>query len=83
MADSFGDRIRKARLNYGMSQAELARRSGISKNAMNEIETNKTLNPGALQVKAIARALRVRADYILGMDDDEEDVESQFAGAMV
>jgi XRE family transcriptional regulator of biofilm formation len=72
MAELLGDRIRKARLNYGMSQAELARRTGMSKNAMNEIEMNKTLNPGVLQVKAIAAALRVSADYLLGLVDAEE-----------
>jgi transcriptional regulator with XRE-family HTH domain len=55
-----------------MSQAELARRIGVSKNAMNEIEMNKTLNPGALQVKAIATALRVSTDYLLGLEDDVE-----------
>ena len=70
MAELLGDRIRKARLSYGMSQAELARRAGISKNAMNEIEMNKTLNPGVLQVKAIAAVLHVSADYLLGLEDE-------------
>jgi transcriptional regulator with XRE-family HTH domain len=80
MAELLGDRIRKARLKYGMSQAELARRIGVSKNAMNEIETNKTLNPGVLQVKAIAAALRVSADYLLGLMDE---VETELLAAAV
>lgn len=72
MADTLGERIRKARTGYGMSQAELARRIGISNNAMNLIESGKTTDPGALKVKAIAQALRVSTDYLLGLEDLEE-----------
>ena len=37
MSESIGARIRKARVKYGMSQAELARRIKVSLNAMNKI----------------------------------------------
>jgi transcriptional regulator with XRE-family HTH domain len=71
MAESLGDRIRKAREHYGMSQAELARRIGISKQAMYQMESNRTPDPGALKIKAIASNLRVSTDYLLGLSDDE------------
>jgi len=75
MAEQLGDRIRKARERYGMSQAELARRVGISKNSMNLIELNKTPDPAASIVKAVADTLRVSADYLLGRQDEENEFE--------
>lgn len=73
MAELLGDRIRKARERYGMSQAELARRIKVSKQTMYQIESNKTPDPGALKVRAIADVLRVSADYLLGREDDEDE----------
>ena len=46
MAEQLGDRIRKARLRFGISQAELSRRIRISKQAMYQIENNLTPDPG-------------------------------------
>ena len=75
MSESFGDRIRKARIHYGMSQAELARRIKVSLNTMNKIELGETPDPRASRIKAIADVLRVSADYLLGRKDDPESVE--------
>jgi transcriptional regulator with XRE-family HTH domain len=72
MTEKLGERIRKARERYGMSQAELARRIHISKNSMNMIESGKTPDPSALKVKAIADTLRVSTDYLLGREDVKE-----------
>jgi len=74
MPETLGDRIRRARTTYGMSQAELARRIHISNNAMNLIETNKTTDPAASIVKGIADVLRVSTDYLLGRTDKPETV---------
>jgi transcriptional regulator with XRE-family HTH domain len=72
MEETLGERIRKARERYGMSQSELARRIKVSKQALYQMESNKTADPGALKVKAIAMALRVSANYLLGLSDDDE-----------
>ena len=69
MTERLGDRIRKAREAYGMSQAELARRIHVSKNTMNLIETSKTSDPAASKVKAVADVLGVSTDYLLGRDE--------------
>jgi transcriptional regulator with XRE-family HTH domain len=74
MPETLGDRIRKARVKYGMSQVELARRIGISGNAMNLIECGKTPDPAASRIKAIADVLRVSADYLLGRKEDESEL---------
>jgi transcriptional regulator with XRE-family HTH domain len=72
MAEELGGRIRQTRIRYGMSQAELARRIGISTQGMNMIESGKTPDPAASRIKAIAQVLKVSADYLLGLSDDPE-----------
>jgi transcriptional regulator with XRE-family HTH domain len=71
MAETIGSRIRAARTEYGMAQAELGRRVGISRQQMNSIEFDRQ-PPTAEQVAAIARILRVSGDYLLGLSDTEE-----------
>jgi transcriptional regulator with XRE-family HTH domain len=75
MAESIGSRIRAARLKYGMSQAELARRIGISPNSLNEIEHGRS-EPLAMRVEAIARVLQVSTDVLHGLkkaEDEDQD----------
>ena len=59
-----GTRIRKAREQARMSQAELARRIGISSTSMNAIEGGHT-DPRASRIVAIARELGVSTDTLL------------------
>jgi transcriptional regulator with XRE-family HTH domain len=59
-----GTRIRKAREQARISQAELAQRIGISKTAMNAIEGGAT-DPRASRIVAIARELGVSTDALL------------------
>jgi transcriptional regulator with XRE-family HTH domain len=70
MAETLGQRIRKARENYGMSQTELAKRVGISKTAMNQIERGETLDPHFSRVQKIADILRVSMDYFAGRGEE-------------
>jgi transcriptional regulator with XRE-family HTH domain len=72
MAATLGDRIRQTRLDYGMSQAELARRIGISKTAMNQIESGKTPDPQVSRIIAIAEVLGVSTDFLVGLEKEEE-----------
>jgi transcriptional regulator with XRE-family HTH domain len=74
MSESIGKRIRKARVKYGMSQAELARRIKVSLNSMNKIELGETPDPRASRIKAIADVLKVSADYLLGRKDEEGEI---------
>ena len=59
-----GDRIRHARERVGLSQIELARRIGLSKNAMNSIEAGDA-DPRASRIVAIAQVLGVSTDALL------------------
>ncbi len=71
MANPIGQRIRTAREDYGMSQAELARRVGVKAQTMNAIELER-LDPKASLVRDIARVLRVRGEYLLCLTDDKD-----------
>ena len=77
MAKTLGHRIRQARLRYGMSQAELARRIGISSTALNQIESGKTPDPGVSRIVGIADILGVSMDWLAGREDEDEDDVSQ------
>jgi transcriptional regulator with XRE-family HTH domain len=66
MAVQLGDRIRRTRERFGISQAELARRIRISKQAMYQIENNITTDPGVMKVRAIADVLDCSVDALLG-----------------
>jgi transcriptional regulator with XRE-family HTH domain len=74
MSELLGERIRKARIRYGMSQAELARRIKVSLNTMNKIEAGDTPDPRASRIKAIADVLGVSADYLLGREDEQSEL---------
>ena len=76
MPTSLASRVRTARVRYGMSQAELARRIGVSKNTMNHIESGKTPDPAASRIKAIADVLGVSTDYLLGRCDADDEPAS-------
>jgi transcriptional regulator with XRE-family HTH domain len=52
-----------------MSQAELARRIGLSKTAMNDLEQGKTRDPHLSSIVAIADALRPSIDALLGRQE--------------
>ena len=80
MSETLGERIRRIRLRYGMSQAELARRIKISGNSLNKIEAGETPDPRASGIKAIADVLGVTTDYLLRGEDD---TESEYEAAAV
>ena len=61
------------RLRYGMSQAELSRRIGVSLTTMNKIEAGETPDPRASRIKAIADVLGVSTDFLLGREEEESE----------
>lgn len=64
-----GDRVRAARTALEWSQFELASRSQIHPSAISQVEKGvKELN--ALSVVALAKAMAVSSDYLLGLSAD-------------
>lgn len=75
-----GMRVRAARERLGMSQAELARRIVAPVYGLNILEHGATSYPRADRVYALAKALGVSADYLLGLTEgmgEEEDSQAQ------
>lgn len=65
---AIGERIRRLRLDYGMSQVELARRAKLSKTSMNNLEKGETTDPHLSHVIRIADVLRVSLDTLVGRE---------------
>ncbi len=69
MSNILGNRVLLARRDLQMKQSELARRVGVSRPFISDIERGKTTNVGVETVIALAGALGVRPEYLLGFSD--------------
>ncbi len=73
---TIGERVKTAREQCGIHQAELARRLGCSVNALSMLEKNAITDPRASRIIGIAKALGVSADYLLGLQEDAQPTRS-------
>lgn len=69
--DIFPERLVAARKKRGLSQEELAKRSGLKPAAISHFETGAR-KPSFDNLRRLADALNVTADYLLGRTDDPE-----------
>lgn len=70
-----GDRIKKRRLELGLTQEELAKKAGYkSRSSINKIELSRDLP--LPKVQEVARILDCRPSYLLGWEDKTNIVES-------
>ena len=67
MAESFQDRLRKAREDKGLSQTDLANRTGFQPSAISHFETARRA-PSFENLKKLADALNVTIDFLLGRE---------------
>ena len=72
--DTIGNRMRALRLNEGMTQNEVAGKSGISENYYSRIETGKN-SPSLEKLTAIAKTLGVSLFHLL--NDRIEEMEDR------
>lgn len=63
-----GTRMRAAREALGLSQPDLAERLGWQRTEVVSVETGKRGNLRADRLRALAQALQVSADHLLGLD---------------
>jgi len=61
---SLGEKIKKLRNEFGLSQEKLGKKTGIHSTHIGKYEANKTI-PSADKLKKIAEVLKVSADYLL------------------
>jgi transcriptional regulator with XRE-family HTH domain len=79
MALTFGERIALIRKRRGLTQGELAAKIGVSGNTISRVEQSTHGKWGFEDVRgktvaALARHLRVSADYLLGLHEDDREV---------
>ena len=70
MKNVFSERIKQARIYAGMTQAELAKESGLSCATISSYERGLKA-PNVSIAAAIARVLRVSIDWLVGLDDNQ------------
>lgn len=61
--DGFGERLREVRLDLGMTQAELARKSGYSRHSISNWESS-TSTPHPRVMLTLAALLHVTVPYL-------------------
>jgi transcriptional regulator with XRE-family HTH domain len=64
-----GKRIVTTREKIGWSQRELVRISGVGQNNLSALEQGKKPSVRADTIVRLAKALRISADYLLGLTD--------------
>jgi transcriptional regulator with XRE-family HTH domain len=67
MEPIFSDRLRKARENKNLRQAELAKKAGLEASAVSHFEAGRR-QPSFHNLRRLADALSVTTDYLLGRD---------------
>jgi len=78
-ADDFGARLVQAREKRGLSQSEVARLAKLQPAAIGHFERDRR-KPSFANVRALARALGVSSDFLLGRSAGMEGATTAFRG---
>jgi len=73
--ERIGDRLRRLRLAAGLSQRELAKRSGIDREYICQIEANKTKSMTLRTAESLARGLGIAPSNFF--DEDHKEVTQE------
>jgi transcriptional regulator with XRE-family HTH domain len=82
-AKAFGIRVEKMRTRRHLSTQDLAERTGLSYQSLWRIERGQHKEPGVFTTAKIARALGCTTDYLIGMQEDEENEPQPTAAALI
>lgn len=75
----FGDRLRQAREARGINQTELAAKTGLQPSAIGHFEKERR-KPSFANIRALAKALSVTSDYLLGRTSNMAGATTAFRG---
>lgn len=75
----FGERLRQAREARGINQTELAAKTGLQPSAIGHFEKERR-KPSFANIRALAKALSVTSDYLLGRTSDMAGATTAFRG---
>ncbi|GAE34509.1 helix-turn-helix domain-containing protein [Halalkalibacter akibai] len=74
-----GERVKKYRLEKGLSLSELAERAGVAKSYLSSIERNIQSNPSIQFLEKISSVLGVTVEVLLNEDNPyEKDLDSSW-----
>lgn len=79
IGQEFGDRLVAAREARGLNQTDLAKLAGLQPAAIGHFERNRR-KPSFANIRALAKALHVTADYLLGRAVNMEGATTAFRG---
>jgi DNA-binding Xre family transcriptional regulator len=79
---SLGEKVARLRCQHGLTQAELARRAGISQAIISRLEGSARHTVMADVLKRLAQTLGCTTDYLVGMHEDDESEECPAGVAM-
>ena len=68
------ERIKKRRLELGMSYQELADKTGLSKSTLQRYETGSISNIPLSKLNILAKALKTSPLYIIGLENDNNKI---------
>jgi len=68
-----GDKIKSRREQLGLTQRELAKQVGMNQSRISEVESGERKQMSLKNLRAMARALGVSADYLIGTWEDLEE----------
>jgi len=71
MAQTLADRLRAVRRRLGVSQVELAEKSGVAQQSISRVERNERLYLRSDVLVRMVKALGVSADELLGTEPDK------------
>jgi len=80
---SFGERIGLLRRRQGMTQRELGDEAQVHHNTIARLERGRLTDLPGSMVARIARALGTSTDFLLGLTEKDEPVESELMAAGV
>ena len=66
--DKFTERLKELRIEKGFTFEQLAKKTGLSKSALNYWENGERI-PNAQAIIVLAKFFGVTADYLLGLED--------------
>ena len=78
MSDSFGTRLKLSRVKAKLTQAELARLSGVSRKQISDFEMDIQKNPRHATVLKLAIVLGVKVEYLIKGDIESSKDEHIF-----
>lgn len=71
MSDKFHENLKQARINSGMTQAEIAEKIGVAKSTYSLYESGRR-EPDVQKIKQLASALNMTGDELLGIESQME-----------